>query len=301
MHVIVGAGPVGRTLAGLLLERGEQVRVLTRSGSGPAGAECVAVDAGDGERLAALAQGAQALYNCANPQYHRWPQDWPPIAAALRHAAEVSGAVLVTCSNLYVYGPVAGPLTEDLPLAATTVKGRVRARMWEDDLALHEAGRIRVTEARGSDYLGADSRSMFTELVLPKVASGRTAWVPADVDAPHSFTTVLDMARTLAVLATDERAWGHAWHVPTNPPTTLRTAATEYARLAGAPAPRLRRIPLAAVRAAGLFDPLTREFVEMAYQFAAPFVLDSSRAEQTFGLAPTPLAEALAELVPQPA
>ena len=39
-------------------------------------------------------------------------------------------ALLVSLENLYGYGPTHGaPMTEDLPLAATTVKGRTRAAM----------------------------------------------------------------------------------------------------------------------------------------------------------------------------
>src|ERR1700704_1079484 len=102
-HVIVGAGPVGSATAKLLAERGERVRIVTRSGSGPEhpAIERTAADAADPNRLSALTEGAAALYNCANPLYHRWPTDWPPLASALLTAAERTGAPLVTLSNLY--------------------------------------------------------------------------------------------------------------------------------------------------------------------------------------------------------
>ena len=41
----------------------------------------MAADATDAERLTALTRGAAALYNCANPAYHQWLTDWPPMAA----------------------------------------------------------------------------------------------------------------------------------------------------------------------------------------------------------------------------
>src|SRR5262245_25855056 len=143
-----------------LLEAGHQVTVVTRTGTGPEGTRRVAADAADRDRLTELARGAQALYNCANPRYHRWPTDWPPVAAAMLAAAESTGAGLVTMSNLYGYGPVDGPMTEDLPLAATTVKGGVRARMWHEAMQACEKGRVRVTEARASDFVGAGARSV---------------------------------------------------------------------------------------------------------------------------------------------
>src|SRR5215216_5167558 len=127
LHVIVGAGPVGSATAALLASRGETVRLVTRSGGGPnhPAIERVAADATDADRLTELSTGAAALYNCANPQYHRWLTDWPPLASALLTAAERSGAVLATASNLYGYGPVSTPITADTPLRATHPKLRL--------------------------------------------------------------------------------------------------------------------------------------------------------------------------------
>jgi hypothetical protein len=76
------------------------------------------------------------------------------LAASLLAAAEQTGADYVMVGNAYGYGPVDGPMTEDLPLAATTSKGRVRARMWLDAKAAHGAGRVRAAEVRAHDFLG---------------------------------------------------------------------------------------------------------------------------------------------------
>jgi nucleoside-diphosphate-sugar epimerase len=273
--------------------------MITRSGGGPEhpAIERVAADATDPARLSDLVTGAAALYNCANPPYHRWPQEWPPLATALLTAAERSGAVLVTMSNLYGYGPVDRPMTEDMPLAARTVKGRVRAQMWRDAHAAHAAGRIRATEARASDFIGAGARSLFNEMVAPAVLAGRAATAPVNFDVAHSVTFTGDVGRALAVLGTDERAWGRAWHVPSPPATTMRDLANRLAALAGRPAPRLRRMPGLVLRLGGLFQPTAREFIEMRYQFERPFVLDSSAAAETFGLKPTDLDDALRTLV----
>jgi nucleoside-diphosphate-sugar epimerase len=290
-HLIVGAGPVGNAVARLLLDRGEQVTVVTRSGSGIDGAEKVATDAADAGRLGELAVGAVVIYNCVNPQYHRWTSDWPPVANALLAAAESSGAVLATTGNLYVYGPVDRPMTEDLPMAATGTKGQVRARMWRDALARHQAGRIRAFEVRGSDYLGGNS--LLATLITPALRRGRTAYVPADLDAPHTWTNVQDVAALLVTGALDERAWGGVWHVPSAPARSVRELAGIAAAQLGTTA-RLRSLPYPALWAAGLASPFLRELRETQHQFRRPFVLDSTAAEQTFGLKPTPLEESVA-------
>ena len=297
LHVIVGAGAVGTATAQLLARRGERVRLVSRRGTGPehASIERVAADAANGTALRDLAAGAEALYNCAAPPYHRWTLDWPPLAAALLHAAESSGAVLVSAGNLYLYGPVDGPMTEQLPVRPTGPKGRVRARIWQDALARHEAGRIRTVEVRASDHLGAGSRSLLTNAVLPRVLAGRRAVVPADLDAPHSWTAVADVARTLVAVAHDSRTWGRAWHVPSAPPLSVRELTTRACALASAPPPRLSTMPAFVLRLGGIFDPLVRELPETQYQFRRPFVLDSSAATAATGITPTPIEESLVD------
>ncbi|MBU8858892.1 MULTISPECIES: NAD-dependent epimerase/dehydratase family protein [unclassified Micromonospora] len=298
LHVIVGAGPVGTATARLLAERGERVRVVTRRGTGPEhqAIERVAADAADADRLAAITDGADALYNCANPEYHTWATDWPPLAAALLTAAERSGAVLATVGNLYGYGPVDAPMTETTALAATGVKGRVRNRMWADALAAHRAGRARITEVRGSDYIGLGGTSL-PMMVLPKVLAGQRVFLPVAWDAPHTWTYVGDVARTLVAAATDPRAWGRAWHVPSAPPVSMRAVAERAAKRAGAPAPRLTRMPYPVLWLGGLADPFAREMRETAHQFAGPFVMDSTAASETFGIEATPLDRVLDEMV----
>ncbi|MBS2550133.1 NAD-dependent epimerase [Catenulispora sp. NL8] len=293
LHVIVGAGPVGTATAKVLAERGEQVRVVTRSGSGPehANVERVASDATDADRLSGLAEGAAALYNCASPAYHQWFTDWPPLAAALLTAAERSGAVLTVANNLYGYGPVTGPITPDTALTATHPKLKLRADMYREALARHEAGRIRMTEVRGSDYIEANS--ILSYLLAKPLEKGKRAYVPTPLDVKHSWTAIADVAKLLTVVSGEERAWGQAWLVPTNAPLTVRELADHYVTARGLPPAKLTELPYAVLWGAGLFDKMAKELRATRYQFAKPFVLDSTLTEKTFGLAPTPIDDVL--------
>jgi nucleoside-diphosphate-sugar epimerase len=292
-HVIVGAGAVGSAAALLLAEQGEHVRIVSRHGSGPEhpAIERVAADATDAERLTALATGAAVLYNCASPQYHQWFTDWPPLAAALLTAAERSGAVLATMSNLYGYGPVDGPITQKTPMAATHPKLRLRAEMWADARAAHEAGRIRATEVRASDYIELNSL-ISTQIGKPLLAGSR-AYSPWPLDVPHSWTSIQDSARALVTIAASESALGEAWLVPTNPALSVRQLATRFAQVNGAPAAKVTAIPYPVMWATGLFMPVLKELRTTRYQFTAPFVVDSSATTQMFGLEPRPMDEAL--------
>jgi len=291
-HVVVGKGPVGAATAQLLAERGHEVLVLSRSGGQSSDqVEHRAVDASDVAALTAAVGRADVLYNAVNPPaYDRWTQDWPPIAAALLGAAESSGALLVIMGNLYVYGRPRGPMTADSALAATDVKGSIRIRMWTDALAARAAGRVRVTEARASDFVGPTVPAGQSHLMrqLPALRRGRRAWVVGDPDAPHSWSYVPDVAATLATLGTDPRAEGRAWHVPTTPPRSQRRALTDLAAALGAPPARVGGLPWPVLRAIGAVQPQMREIVAIRHQWDQPFVLDSTDTSEVFGLQPTP-------------
>ena len=302
-HLVIGAGVIGGRVAQLLAERGERVSVVSRSGAGPADVTRVAADARDAEAMTRLASGAAVIYNCVNPPYHRWPADWPPIAASVLSAAERSGAVLVTLSNLYGYGPRAGgydashPMTEETPLAATGPKGRVRARVWQEALAAHQAGRVRATEVRAADFVGPGAESALGERAVQRIRQGKSVSVLGRADRLHTWSFTEDVAGMLVVAGADPDAWGRAWHVPSNEPRTQREVISDLGAAAGTGPARVRPVPSTVLAGMGLVWPLMRELRETEYQFRDDFVMDSSAAQATFGLKPTAWEEIVAVTV----
>ena len=295
-HVIVGAGQVGTRLAASLAEQGRPVRLVSRTGNSIPGVEGVSADASDRAALVKATQDAAVIYNCINPPYHRWVQDWPTMNANLIAAAEDSGAVLVTLSNLYGYGAVDGPMTEDTPLIAHTRKGQVRARMWDEALAAHREGRIRATEVRASDYIGeASDQTNFGVRIFPRMRAGKPIMLMGRVDQPHTWTYTGDAAALLARVGQDEQAWGRAWHVPSCDPRTQAEVVAQLADGMGVPMPKIRTAGAGMLRMVGLFNKPAGELVEMLYEFDRPFVMDSTLTQRTFGIEPTPWDEIIAE------
>jgi nucleoside-diphosphate-sugar epimerase len=297
---IFGAGPIGRDIASLAGEAGHEVLLVSRSGTGPEvpGVTRVAADAADGGVVADLAMGSEVIINALNPAYHRWVQDWPPMADALLAGAERSGALLITISNLYGYGPVDGLLTEDLPLSAAGPKGAVRARMFADALRAHEQGRVRMVELRAGDYIGPGAESHMGDRVVPRILAGkRSVSVLGAAGQPHTWTYTHDVARLTLAVAADPAAWGRAWHVPSNRPRTQQQVVQDFADYAGEPTPRVKPYSPAMLWVAGRFSPVIRELGETTYQFDRPFVMDSSAAEQYFAMAPTDWQEVISATV----
>ena len=189
-------------------------------------------------------------------------------------------------------------MREDDPLRPAGHKGALRADMWTEALARHEAGRLRATELRGSDYFGPGTtpRSSYLNDIVIDAHPCRTHADRAGRAAPTPRTRGPTCPTSVP-------------SPPGSPPTTAagagpgtcrprrRAPSTRLLptspRLAGTQARRVRTLPRALGTAAGVVVPFMRELRETRHQFERPFVLDSSLTEQTFGLAPTPWEEAL--------
>jgi nucleoside-diphosphate-sugar epimerase len=210
LHVVFGVGQVGRALSARLAGLGLSVRVLSRHRPSALveGVDWRAADASDPDAATEATRSAAVIYQCLNAPYTKWPQLFPPLQRGVLSAAERNGALLVSLENVYGYGPTAGkPMTEELPLAATTVKGRARAAMTAELLSAADAGRVRIAIGRASDFFGAgvtEPRSASASLPTHWPASAQTASATPTCPTPT------------ATCRTSQRVWLPS--APTNAP-----------------------------------------------------------------------------------
>jgi nucleoside-diphosphate-sugar epimerase len=299
-HVVFGTGPVGLAVMDELVSKSKRVRMVNRSGraSVPHGVEVIGGDAADEVFAREASDGASVVYFALNPPYNKWPELFPPLQAGVLEGAASAGAKLIAMENLYMYGPTGGrPLTEDLPYAPNTRKGRVRAMMSEELMEAHSSGRVRVAIGRASDYFGPRVLvSAAGEQVFGRAVQGKSAQVAGDPNQPHTYTYAPDVSRGLTILGEREAALGQAWHLPSPETLTTRQFVETIFEEVGKPA-RIQAAPKILLRAMGLFNPGMREMIEMLYEFEEPFVVDHSKFEQAFGEQATPLKEAIGETV----
>jgi nucleoside-diphosphate-sugar epimerase len=295
-HVIFGTGPVGLAVMDALLAQDKQVRLVNRSGRAdvPAGVEVIKGDASVPDSTREICKGASVVYNCTNPPYDKWPELFPTLQNGVLEGAAAAEAKLIVIENVYMYGPTGGrPMTEDLPYAAETRKGRTRARMSEELLAAHQSGKVRVAVGRASDFFGPRTlNSMMGERVFYPALEGKSAQALGDVDRLHTQSYIPDIGRGLVVLAEHDQALGQNWHLPGPETVTTRQFIDMIFDETGYPA-KIQVAPKILVKALGLFNPTMHEIVEMLYEFEEDFVLDTSKFEQAFGNIATPLPEAI--------
>ena len=258
-HVVLGgSGGIGGAVIDALVEQqAGSIRAVARrppSGQARPGVDWVAADVRTRDGAARAVRGADVVYHCVQPGYTRWPAEFPQLTEAVLAAVAGTGARLVYADNLYGYGPVTGPLREDLPLAATGSKGRTRAALAQDLLAGQRGGQADVVIARISDYYGPggiNSTVTGARFFVPALA-GKTVRVPFALDVPHSYCYLPDVGRALVLLGTSPDTTGDVWHVPAAGPVTVRQFADLLGRALGRDV-RVRRIPAPAMRLAAVF------------------------------------------------
>lgn len=297
-HVVLGTGAIGRATAEELVKRGKTVRMVNRSGvlaEAPAGVEVVAADLYDPAKVKEVTRGAQVVYQAAQPNYNEWPQKFPPLQKSIIDGLEGSGMKLVIAENVYMYGETNGvPMVEDMPHNTHTRKGKTRSDMSKAALDAHRAGKLKVTTARGSDYFGPwGLPSTMGERVFYPLLAGKTAQVIGRLDLPHTHTYLPDFGKALVILGQGDEADGQAWHVPNDRPEITQG---EFVRLIAEEAgvePRMNGMGRFMMWLGGFFIPEAKESFEMMYEFDQSFIVDSSKFENTFGMKPTPLKDAI--------
>lgn len=318
LHVVLGAGGIGKEVARRLSERGYVVRLVSRSGTAVGkGIEAVATDALNFNALSEAVSGASVIYHCVGAPYSRWVGMFPTIMNNVVLAASNLGpqTKVVYADNLYAHGKAGaqiGPLREGQHLLARGKKGALRRELAEILLDAHRLGKLKAAIGAGSDYFGPNApSSVLHYFVFPKAVAGKKVLLFADLDARHSFIYTSDFAEGLIRLGTSDRGDGRTWYLP--------HAATESYRLflarvlaicdgdidAGSdntpdPARYRDRIGTSAkamLSFAGLFSKDIREVREVAYQAYVDWVVDSSDYESTFDHHATPVNQALAETI----
>jgi nucleoside-diphosphate-sugar epimerase len=296
LHVVFGTGALGKWTARELVGLGKQVRMVSHSGKAdsriPAEVEVVQGDAYDVKHNIEVTKGAEAVYQCAQPQYHEWAEKFPPMQKAILDAASANGAKFIVGDNLYMYGDTNGqPICEDMPYQAHTKKGKVRGEMSIAVMEAHRAGKIRAAIGRASNFFGPDDNAV-TSFVIRPALTGKTINLLGRTDQPHTFSYVADFGKLLATLGTREEAFGQIWFTPSPAPVTQ----VELVKIMEEELGRKVKFMAAGkvmLSMLGLFMPTLRESVEMLYEWDKPFIMDSSKAEKAFGLQATSLKSAM--------
>jgi nucleoside-diphosphate-sugar epimerase len=245
------------------------------------------LDAGAVDRAVA---GSDVVHLVAGLRYDTavWQSEWPRVMAHAIEACLRHGARLAFFDNVYAYGQVDGPMTEDTPFNPCSRKGEVRAAIAATLLDGMRHRGLTALIARSADFYGPGAtNSLIESVVVARLRAGKTPQWVGRPDAVHTFTYTPDAGAALARLTLEPTAWGQTWHLPTSAEAMTGDRLVRLANeLAGRPQ-RVQVAPRWLLRAMGWFVPILRENDEMMYQFEHDYRFDSRKIERAFGLRAT--------------
>lgn len=298
LHTLLGAnGTIANALLPVLLENGENVRLVSRNPKPVAGAETMAANMLDREQVFRAVKGSSIVYLLIGITYNAdiWRRDWPVIMQNVIDACKAENAKLIFFDDVYMYGKVDGVMTEETPYRPTSRKGAVRAgvaRMLQNEM---ESGAIKAAIARAVDFYGpgVTDKSAAGVLVFANMKKGKKAQWFINPDVPRSYNYTPDAARALYLLATDEWSFGQVWHLPSIQPAFTGRQFIRVAAKYMHASDKVSVLPKWMLKMTGWFNPFMKEAYEMNYQDEFPFRFDSSKFEKAFNFKPTPYEEGI--------
>jgi len=300
MHTILGAGgPISNAVSELLNARGEAHRLISRNPIQNSGlGTWTAADLKDYASLSKAAKGASVLYMCAGLKYDRavWNNDWPMIMSNIIRLAKETGARLIFFDNVYMYGLVQGPMTEETPYNPNSVKGEIRAAIATQLMDEAKSGNIKASIARSADFYGyGGANSVLDSMVIKNLSQRKSAQWLGDIHKKHSYTFVADAGKAMTILGQNPESDNQIWHIPTAPALMGTELVALIARKYHV-APKSMKLNKLMLRMVGLFNTTVREVVEMYYQYDHDYIFDSSKFEKRFQVQPTSYEDGIAQV-----
>ncbi len=292
MHTILGAGgAVANALTRELTNNNETIRLTSRKEIKTGGKNTTwqKADLLSQQDVSAVVKGSDIVYLTAGLVYNKdiWRQQWPIIMQNVMNAVKDAGARLIFFDNVYMYGLVDGPITEDTPYKPVSVKGEVRAGIAERLMDEVKAGKINATIARGADFYGmGNMNAVLDMMVIDKIAKGERAQWVGDVKKLHNYSYIPDMGKAMYLLGQTPESANQIWHMPTAKPITGKQMLELIGKTYGVE-PKYFAINKFMLQLFGLFDKMTKEVVEMYYQFDHDYNFNSDKFEKAFNFKPT--------------
>ena len=300
LHTILGAnGTIATALLPVLKENNESIRLISRNPRPVPGAETIAADVRNFNELLNAVQGSSVIYLLVGITYNikQWRHDWPIIMRNVIAACKETGARLVFFDNVYMYGKVDGPMTEETPYNPSSEKGKVRAAIAEMLQQEMSAGKIKAVIARAVDFYGpgVTDKSAAGIMVFSRLKKGKKAQWFINADIPRSCSYTPDAAKAVYLLAKNDAAYGQVWHLPTaQPALTGRAFVRTAAKYMNAPT-EVMVLPKWLLKVLGWFNPFLKELYEMTYQDEYPFIFDSTKFEKAFHYQPVSYEQGIKE------
>lgn len=293
-------GHIGHHAAQACVQAGYEVSGFGRSNRRPVpGVRFIEGDAGSLASMQTAVADAEIVFNALNLPYDQWDKGRAEAQLANVIAAMGdSGKTMLYPGNIYNYAATDREVTPTTPQRPQTPRGAIRVRQEDLLAAASKAGKFQTIILRAGDFFAADTQGDWFDQALMLEAHKGRLYHMGDLDLPHAWAYLPDLARAFTVLADQRKQLGafenfhFAGHFATN-------GAMMDAIQAAYPRPlKVRPLPWLFLQAMGMTNGVLREIVKMRYLWNNPMELVDPRLDAMLGPNfATPFDEAVAQTV----
>jgi len=287
MQTILGSGGIiANHITKSLPAYTNSIRLVSRNPKSVSGKEeLVPADLTSAEQVLKAVKGSKVVYLTAGLEYNIkvWKEQWPRLMQNVINACKENDAKLVFFDNVYMYGKVVGPMTEETPFNPASRKGEVRAKIATMILDEVKKGELTALIARAADFYGPETQNSFLNMmVFENLKKGKSAQLMISKNLKHSFTYTPDAGKATALLGNTTSAYNQTWHLPTDMNVLTGQQIVEIAAKSLNTKPKITVLPRLMIQMAGLFNPLIKESVEMLYQYDSDYIFNSDKFDEAF-------------------
>ena len=286
MQTILGSGGIiANHLATSLPSYTEKIRLVSRNPKVVGKEELIGADLTSAEQVMKAVKGSDVVYLTAGLQYNIkiWQQQWPVVMQNVINACKENNAKLVFFDNVYMYGKVVEPMTEETPFNPCSRKGEVRAKIATMILDEVAKGSLTALIARAADFYGPETKTSFLNMmVFENLKKRKAAQLMISKNLKHSFTYTPDAGKATALLGNTPSAFNQTWHLPADMNVLTTQQIVEIAAKELNIKPKITVLPKLMIQMAGLFNPIIKESVEMLYQYDSDYIFDSGKFDKAF-------------------
>ena len=287
MQTILGSGGIiANHLSTSLLSYTDKIRLVSRNPKAVTGKEeLVSADLTSAEQVMKAVKGSKIVYLTAGLQYDIkvWQEQWPKLMQNVITACKENNTKLVFFDNVYMYGKVVGPMTEETPFNPCSRKGEVRAKIATMILDEVSKGSLTALIARAADFYGPKTNNSFLNMmVFENLKKGKAAQLMIGKNLKHTFTYTPDAGKATALLGNTPSAFNQTWHLPADMNVLTTQQIVEIAAKELNVKPKITVLPKLMIQMAGLFNPIIKESVEMLYQYDSDYIFDSGKFDKAF-------------------
>ena len=293
MQTILGSGgTIADNLVISLQKYTNKIRLVSRNPKVVVGREeRVSADLISAEQVSNAVKGSEVVYLTAGLQYDTkvWQEKWPLIMQNVINACKKYDARLVFFDNVYMYGKVSGPMTEETPFNPCSRKGEVRAKIATMLLNEVAQGSLTALIARAADFYGPGTNNSFLNMmVFENLKKGKSAQLMISKNLKHSFTYTPDAGKATALLGNTLSAYNQTWNLPCDMNVLTGQQIVEIAAKELKVKAKITVLPRIMIQMAGLFNPIIRESIEMLYQYDSEYFFDSGKFDNVFAFSKVP-------------